>query len=330
MDLFPERADSRSSQRLLPAALLASLLFHLAFGGVWGFFTRQVVPVVAKLVPRPTPTPEIVALSDAITIEKRTVPREAHRAPRTRPVRQQPRRVAEAPVPRTLPIPAVPTLPPIPTAAPTTHPTTEPTTEPTFRPERGTIHHARAVPTPEPRPREMPTPAPKNLFSQQQIAALDAQFSKTIAQAQRSLTDVPRQRRAAARAPDQLRYEAIMSGTPEEFLAAQGDCTSIIQEGHTATFSYYYFRCTIRYSDGYFEDVSFLWPHVFPNRRDPVDIYRHGGDRLVFPMQAPPAGFVLPPHFALSRAVCSFYKARCQSIIDRERANGNQPATDSQ
>ena len=99
MDLFPERADSRSSRRLLPAALLASLLFHLAFGGVWGFFTRQVVPVVAKLVPRPTATPEIVALSDAITIEKRTVLRAAHRTPRTRPVRRQPRQIAQQAVP---------------------------------------------------------------------------------------------------------------------------------------------------------------------------------------------------------------------------------------
>jgi hypothetical protein len=330
VDLFPERADSRSSRRLIPAALLASLIVHLALAGVWGYFTYRVVPAIARILPRPTPTPEIVALSDAITIEKRTVPREAHRAPRTRPVRQQPRRVAEAPVQRTLPDLSVPTLPPIPTAAPTARPTTEPTTEPTYRPERGTIHHARAVPTEEPRPRDVPTAAPKNGFSQQQIAALDAQFSRTIAQAQHALTDVPPQRRPPARAPDQIRYEAIMAGTPEQFLSAQGDCTSIIQEGHTATISYYYFRCTIRYSDGYFEDVSFLWPHVFPRGRDPVDLYRRGEVRMVFPMQGPPPGFVLPPHFALSRAVCSFYKARCQSIIDGERANGNQPATDSQ
>lgn len=329
MDLFPERPDSRSSRRLVPAALLASLLFHLAFGGVWGFFTRQVVPVVAKLVPRPTPTPEIVALSDAITIEKRAVPRQAHRTPRARPVRQQPRRVAEAPVPRTLPIPAVPTLPPVPTAAPTTHPTTEPTTEPTFRPERGTIHHARAVPTEEPRPREVPTAAPRNGFSPQQIAALDAQFSKTIAQAQRSLTDVPPQRRPPARAPNQPRYEAIMSGTPEEFYSAQGDCVPI-EQGRAGNANYYYLRCLIRYSDGYFENVSFPWAHVFPRRNDPIDMYYHDGIRRPFPMQGPPSGFALPPHFALSRAICTFYRAECASIIERERAKGNQPATDSQ
>ena len=41
----------------------------------------------------------------------------------------------------------------------------------------------------------------------QQMAALDAQFSRTIARAQRSLTDVPPQKRPPARNPEQRRYE---------------------------------------------------------------------------------------------------------------------------
>ena len=332
MDLFPERADSRSSRRLLPAALIASLLFHLAFGGVWGFVTRQVVPAVAKLVPRPTPTPEFVALSDAVTIEKRTVPHESHRAPRTRPAPQRPRRIAEAPAPREFP---VPTLPPLPSTPPTARPTLEPTTEPTYRPARGTIHHARGVPTEEPRPRETPTltppPTPKRAFTQQQMAALDAQFSKTIAQAQRSLTDVPAQRRPPARMPNQRQYELIMSGTPEEFYASfQGECDNPPLQGpmRDGPLRAYYIRCHIQYSDGYFETVSFPWVFVFPPQRDPFD--PHVTERMYFPGQGPPPGFVLPPHFALSRAVCAFFKPRCASIIERERANGNQPATDSQ
>ena len=323
MDLFPERADSRS-RRLIPAAVIASLLLHLALGGVWGLFAYHVLPAIAKALPRAKATPEIVAISDAITIEKRTVPRESHRTPRTKPARRRPRQLAQAPAPRTLP---VPTLPPIPTLAPTS----QPTTEPTYRPERGTIHHPRAVPTEEPRPREVPTsapaPAPKNGFSQEQIAALDAQFSKTIAQAQHALTDVQPQRRPPARAPEQMRYEAVMSGTPEQFLSAQGDCTSI-EEGQAGATNYYYLRCTIRYSDGYFENVSFPWPHVFPKRNDPIALTRRSGARYSFPMQPPPSGFALPPHFALSRAICTFYKSQCESIIERERANGNQPAPD--
>lgn len=338
MDLFPERADSRSSRRLIPAAIVASLIVHLALGGVWGFFAYRVVPVVAKLLPRPTPPPEIVALSDAITIEKRTVPPPRHRAPRPRPVRR-PRQVAQAPLPRTLQFPTVPpllpTAAPVPTLAPTPRPTTEPTSEPTYRPVHGTIHHARAVPAEEPRPREQPeksevrraAPATKNGFSQEQIAALDAQFSKTISQAQHALYEVPPQRRPPARAPSQPQYEAVMSGTPEQYFSAQGDC-SPIEEGRAGNTNYYYLRCLIRYSDGYFENVSFPWPHVFPRGKDPIDMTRHTGVRYSFPMQAPPPGFALPPHFALSRAICTFYHAQCQNVIERERANGNQPATD--
>ncbi|MDB5071212.1 MAG: hypothetical protein JWM87_2323, partial [Candidatus Eremiobacteraeota bacterium] len=179
MQLFPERADRRN-RRLLPAALILSLLVHLAGGGVWGLFGHNIAPAIAKLFPRPSPTPELVAISDAITIEKRSVPRPAVAARTKQPRRPQPRRLAQLPALQTMP---VPTLAPVPTAAPTA----VPTTEPTYRPERGTIHHARAEPTPAPaRPRDAPQQqqSAKNGFSSQQLAALDAQFSRTIAQAQ--------------------------------------------------------------------------------------------------------------------------------------------------
>jgi hypothetical protein len=321
--LFPER-DDRSGRRLILAALIASFVVHLALALAWGWF-GQFVPVVAKLLPRPTPTPEIVALSDSITIEKRTVPREARRAM----VSPQPRRrLAQLAAP---PIP-VPTLAPVPTAAPTSRPTSQPTAAPSYRPVYGTVHHPRAAPTPLPKPREQPTlppPPSSNGLSPQQMAALDAQFSKTIAQAQRALTNVPPQRRPPARAPDQLRYEAIMAGTPEQFFAAfQGDCVPIEGPAMRGSLRYYYIRCMIRYSDGYFENVSYPWAYKFPGRMDPFDERVNPNYDMRFAPQGPPPGFVLPPHFALSRAICTFYRAQCENIIARERANGNQPATD--
>jgi hypothetical protein len=326
VNLFPERAD-RGTRWLLAVALILSIVIHFGVGPAVRWWWPRIEVAIAKVLPRPTPTPEIVALSDAITIETRTVPRVSRRSPpRPRRVQQRPRAVARALEAQTL---SVPTLAPVPTAPPTPRATVEPIVVPTSRAHSGTIHHPRAEPTLDPRPHVEATsePAQRNAFSPQQIAAMDAQFSKTIAQAQRSLTDVQPQRRPPARNPEQLRYEAIMAGTPEMFLSAQGDCDSI-QEGARGTWNYYYLRCLIRYSDGYFEEVSFLWPHRFPRRNDPIDMYRHDLIRRPFPMQAPPAGFVLPPNFALSRAVCSFYHARCQDIITRERANGNQPATD--
>jgi hypothetical protein len=323
--MFPERAEPRR-RPLLTLAITFSLLLHAAGALVWIVFWPHVAPVVAKLLPQPSPTPEIVALSDAITIEKRTVPPARRRAQpqRRRPVsRPQPRRIAALPA---LPAPPVPTLPPVPTTAPTREPTVAPTTEPTYRPVKGTIHHPRAEPTPEPlRPRaEKPSaPSARGAFSPQQIAALDAKFQRTIDSAQRSLTYVPPQRRPPARSPQQLRFEQVMAGTPEQFLAAQGICDPLESREHGAIVERY-LRCDITYSDGYFEQVSFPWTFRFLRRYDPFAY--NDGQYHPFPMQAPPPGFVLPHPFAFSRAICSFYRAECVSLIERERANGNQPA----
>ena len=323
--MFPERAEPRR-RPLLTLALTFSLLLHLVGAGVWLVLWPQVAPVVAKLLPRPSPTPEIVALSDAITIEKRTVPPARRRAQphRRRAVsRPQPKRIAALPAP---PVPLVPTLPPVPTAPPTREPTVAPTTAPTYRPAKGTIHHPRAAPTPEPlRPpvAKPAAPSSRSAFSPQQIAALDARFQQTIDSARRSLTNVPPQRRPPARSPQQLRYEQVMAGTPEQFLSAQGVCDPLSSSVHGQIVERY-LRCQITYSDGYFEEVSFPWTYRFLRRYDPFQYY--DGSYHPFPMQAPPPGFVLPHPFAFSRAVCSFYRAECASLIEREKANGNQPA----
>jgi len=323
--LFPER-DDRRDRWLLPAALILSFVVHLTGLGAARWWWPHVASTVAKLLPRPAPTQEIVALSDAITIERRTVPRASRRTPpQRRPAPRRRRQVAQLPALR---MPPVPTLRPMPTAPPSS----VPTTLPTYRPERGTIHHPRSAqptpPPPLPRASEAPE-TPKHGFSSQQIAALDAQFSKTIAQAQHALTNVPPQRRPPARSPDQRRYEAIMAGTPEQFLAAfQGDCKALEGPLPHGDVRYYYIQCMIRYNDGYFENVAYPWPYRFPSRLDPFDLRVNPNYDMHFAPQGPPDGFALPPHFALSRAICTFYHAQCESIFARERANGNQPAPD--
>ncbi|MDQ6925618.1 MAG: hypothetical protein M3154_05205 [Candidatus Eremiobacteraeota bacterium] len=325
MQLFPERYERRG-RRLLPTALILSFVVHLVGWGVWLFVGGRIAPTIAAMLPHPSPTPEIVALSDAITIEKRAVPRPAHH---TRPShrattpqrRAAPLRSALAPLP-------VPTLAPVPVLtlapAPTSQPSIEPARNPVYRAAQGTVHRPRAVPTPEPRRvAEQPTSTVRNGFSAQQLAQLNARFQHTIASAQRSLSDVPLQSRPPARAPDQRRYEKIMAGTPEMFLAAQGDCVSLADTAHGPTIDRI-LRCQITYSDGYFENVTFPWRYRFSRRSDPFQY--SDGNSHPFPMQAPPDAFPLPHPFALSRAVCSFYQAQCARIIEAERANGNQPA----
>lgn len=308
MLLSPERPRRRRD--IVVLALLLSLLVHILGGGFAALFGHRIAEVVARVLPHPTPTPELEAMSDAITIERRTVPREVHRA-----VAPPPPRAAQRPAAAQVPLP-VPTLAPL--------PTTQPTTVPTYRPVHGTIHHARPAPTAQPRreiaqraataatQRTTESATHPNQLSAQQIAMLEGQFSRTISQAQQQLSDTPRQ----SRPPSTMKhYSMIMSGKPSDVLDAQGICTDDEPPQYSRGYVYHYYRCNIQYSDGYAETVTFPWPFRFLRKDDP----RPGQS---FAKQGPPEGFVLPHPFGLSRAVCSFYQSECAAVIAREKANG--------
>ena len=306
MQLFPRR--DRRDRNVLTVALAISLLLHLVGAGAWVLFAPRVATVLAKLVPRPTPTPEFVATSDAITIERRTVPRAMRRSPARPPHAQpRPRRVAQQlTVPRAaLPPAALPTLPP-----PVQQPATEPTAVPTYPPRDATIHHPRVGAAPQ-----TARSSARSAFSPQQIAALDAQFSKTIAQAQRSLTDVPRQARRPA--TTMKRYQLVMAGSRGDLTSAQGQCRAT-QTWYRGPMVWHYMDCDFIYTDGFSEHVLIPWPQQFPRNDDPED-----HPYKMYPVEEPPAGWQLPHPFAFSRLICIFYKGECQALIDRERANGD-------
>ena len=319
MQLFPQR--DRRNRNVLTVALALSLLLHLIAGGAWVLFAPRVAPVLAKLMPRPTPTPEFVATSDAITIEKRTVPRAMRRSPAQRPRAQpRPQRAAQQ---LTMPRPAVP-LAALPTLAPPARgrATTEPTAVPTFPPQPATIHHPRAGASAAP-PRIVaqhvqPNAARSSVrgaYSPQQIAALDAQFSKTIAQAQRALTDVPRQTRRPA--TTMKHYQLVMAGSRGDLTSAQGQCRPT-QTWYRGPVVWHYMDCDFIYTDGFAEHVLIPWPQHFSRNDDPAD-----HPFKIYPVGEPPPGWTLPHPFAFSRLVCVFYRAECQALIDRERANGD-------
>ncbi|MEA2786265.1 MAG: hypothetical protein QOF71_2369 [Candidatus Eremiobacteraeota bacterium] len=315
MQLFPQRA--RRDRNVLTVALVLSLLLHVIGAGAWLLFAPRVATVLAKLVPRPTPAPEFVATSDAITIEKRTVPRAMRRSPaQPQHAQPRPRRIAQQPaVPHAaLPPATLPTLPP-PAAG---QPTTEPTAAPTYPPRHATIHHPRAGASAAP-PRlvaqHAPRSAARSAYSPEQIAALDAQFSKTIAQAQRSLTDVPRQSRRPA--TTMKRYQLVMAGSRGDLTSAQGQCRAT-QTWYRGPVVWHYMDCDFIYTDGFSEHVLIPWPQQFARNDDPSD-----HPYKLYPVEEPPAGWQLPHPFAFSRLVCIFYKSDCQALIERERANGD-------
>jgi len=313
--LFPEPAY-RTGRRVLVVAVILSILFHLVGGAIWGFFVRE---VLAKSPTQARQAPEGVSYSDAITIEHRVVPHPSQRARSPRAARQQPR-----PEPAAHPV-VMPTLPEISTAKPVA--LAKPRPAPV---QRAVVHRQVAQ-----RPVPLPPQPNRNAFSPQQIAALDAQFSRAIAAAQRAVSEGPQQRGAASDvraqrelpSTDRRRYDQILAGTPQEvrakmFISGDGDCVSIQGPMMVGRMRGHYIRCLVHYTDGFFEQVSFPWPFYFAPHKDPFDYHDNPNGTMTFPAQDPPAGFTLPTNFALSRTVCAFFRPQCTSIINAEIDRG--------
>jgi hypothetical protein len=314
--LFPEPAY-RTGRRVLIVAAILSLLFHLVGGAIWGFFLRE---VVAKASSQARQAPEAVAFSDAITIEHRTVPRPSQQARSPRAVRPQPRPAPAQPAVRPV---VIPKPRQIVTAPPIAH------TKPRTVPKQRVVVHRQIAERPTP-----PQPT-HNAISTEQMAALDAQFSRTINAAQRAVAEGPQQRGDASDVRQQhelpsaerRRYDQMLAGSPEEvrakmFISGDGDCVPLQGPMTVGRMQGYYIRCLVHYTDGFFEQVSFPWPFYFAPHKNPFDPRDNPNGTMTFPGQDPPAGFTLPANFALSRTVCAFFRPQCTSIINAETGRG--------
>lgn len=275
-------------------AVLLSLLVHLMALLAYVLLA----PRLLGALPASRPPNELVALSDAIRLEKRTIPRSA------------PRPVVPPPAARMLPVPQPARVAP-PPAAP--------------RPEVAHIVR-RAPPVPRPAPRAQvayepaPRPARPNALTQAQLAAYEREFSRTIvaAQAAAAIAPPPKEPPAASK-----RYDFVMNGTLKDLLSAQGEVTPLQSwVDRSRRLDWYYIRVHVVYSDGSSETVDIPWPVSFAMDDDPVAthaIFHHIPD--------PPPGYALPHPFPISRLVCTYYKDECQAVLDAEDRNGGRPAS---
>jgi hypothetical protein len=111
----------------------------------------------------------------------------------------------------------------------------------------------------------------------------------------------------------------IFTGRQSDLDHVQGSCRTL-QSFTRGNRIWHYLQCDYQYPDGYFETVSWPWPFAFSRGADPMDV-----DGAIFPNQGPPAGFVLPTPFALSRGVCAYFVERCEAVIRAEQQNGGAP-----
>lgn len=258
--------EETKRRRVFEIAIVVSVFLHLVLGGFFAVRYPQVTKMLER-VAKPPKNQQLVALSSAVTIEKRTRPRVATPSqPRPQPVPPQPRvqpRVAKVERPK----------PPEPAAKPTEIPRIVPHAAP--RPQ---IAHIRA-----------PRANPSQQMTQSQLEEMQRQFARTIAMAKAANdpTRVPPQagppatmKRAnidIAGVNDLLRHgEGIL--TPREQFRASVD-------GDTRG-TCYYVDYQINFNNGTFDSGPVYWPICYARRSDPFINEWHG-----FPLPGPAPGW---------------------------------------
>ncbi len=307
-------------QRILRVTIILSLLLHVIL-----FLTAfWALGVAAKLFPAPHFKPEkdkdeIVTISSALRIQKKAVP------VRARPVRPPPPR---PPQPRSVPRQAL-----IP------HPLQQPKAElpppsralhelakqaPSARPNPPkTVHEQVVSDEPSAPPRTPPphTPPPEkrvarteNLppsvpqkssnaarFSQEQLAQIDRDLSRTIAQA-RSANDPLRVSNQIPAAPKHYRIQ--MRGVFGPLRSGQGLYYPLQRGWRQGGYDYYYVVYEFTYPDGTYETGGVPWPIRFLPSEDPF-ANPLVGERANTPLPGPPPGYVPPPN--LGKALRGFF-----------------------
>jgi hypothetical protein len=285
------RQEEPRRRNVFEIAIAVSIALHLLFGGV--FFPLAHLMKIPE--PRPTEQP-LVALSDVVTIEKRTVPR-PHPLAQPRPVTPQ-----KPPVILTQKTPEIP-KPPTPLEEPKKRdvPPVKRTehkelaaTRPSHvsvadngAPREGTTKGTRGKSMIALAPLQPKTPSTKpGQLTEEQLAALERQFAQTIAQAraQSNPLDVPTEPPAG-----QKRYQLQMKGIYSYLKAGEGEITPT-RHWTQGDYNYYYMNYEIEYSDGTFEQGSIPWPSRWPTNVI-ADIERPGWHG---PMPCPAPGYTLP------------------------------------
>ena len=249
---------------------MVSLMVHLTGGSMWDLFKRAVPPMPEWA----SKQSEQVAKSETITLEKaQATPAPAVVAP-PKPAAPPPPITAEHP--RPIPVPA-----PVTNHHEIAHITIHAPKQ--NAPSRG--EGSAEIPH-ETRPAGGPK-GPKHLaYSDAQLAALNGQFSQTIADTKQTLAQANAAMQTAP-VTTMKHFQMTYSGIHEGMNPGDGIIEPIGVPQHKNGYVYYYTHYEYMYGDGHTEEDDIPWPFIYPERDDPFA--RH--DKRV-PLQPPPAGYV--------------------------------------
>ena len=264
------RTDEPRFRRTIDVAIAISLALHFLLGGFALIQYPAVTKMMQRLVKEPKEDKKMVALSTAITIEKRTKPRSvppARPAPQRAPVQPQRVVVQQQPVPRPAPSELARIVP------------------------HAKEHVAPRKPEVVARitaPRANPNP----MLSQQQLTEMQQQFAQTIAAA-REANDPTRV--ASSAAPSTMKRAHLdIAGVNELLRHGEGiltprDYFSSSVDGDSKG-TCYYVDYQINFSNGAFDSGPVYWPICYTRKSDPFwNHWQH------FPLPGPAPGWQPSP-----------------------------------
>jgi hypothetical protein len=272
------------TRRLFAGALVLSVLLHLFGGALWAHTSRLVAQIMRRL-PEQQPREAEIATSDVIHLERRTVPRPAHKS-RARLVPQRParpvqpveKRVAAA-LPQPVPKPHPRVAKPAAAAPEIAHRTPH-------APRR--LSHPGTAKTVVPTVAARPTPAADahQALSAAQLAQLNAQFAQTIAASHVDLATI--QKQSEERPVAIKRYPMQFTGLQASLQRGEGYIEPITIGQRIGDTVWYYTHYTYMWPDGHLEDDDIPWPFRYPVQHDLFALHIH-----LIPLQLPPPGFRL-------------------------------------
>jgi hypothetical protein len=266
------RADQPKRGRIFEIAIVVSVALHLLLGSFAMYRYPAVAKMVQRLIHEPKEKKRMVALSTAITIEKRTKPKPA------RPVIPQPQRAPARPQPRI--VPHVATVP-RPAIVPKELPAAKPT------------ELARITPHGTPQPKVAARIVPPHVkttdeLTQQQLAEMQQKFAQTIAMAKAA--NDPTHVTSTAPPATMKRAHLDIEGINDLMRRGEGILTprdwfrASVNGDSRGTC--YYVDYQINFSDGQYDSGPVYWPICYPQRSDPFQNRWRG-----FPLPGPPPGW---------------------------------------
>jgi hypothetical protein len=137
-----------------------------------------------------------------------------------------------------------------------------------------------------PAPSPPPATATKAALSPAQLAALNAQFAKTIAASRTDLATI--QKRTNEQPVAQRRYPLQFAGAQATLQRGEGYIEPITAGQRIGGWVWYYTHYTYMWPDGHLEDDDIPWPFGYPVGRDLFALHVHE-----IPVQLPPPGYRL-------------------------------------